>query len=265
MPTWSSTTGWSPPSCWTSARPRPSASTRARSPGGPPSLRRRSTSCSSSVPRGAQTVVRLKGGDPFVFGRGGEEVLACAAAGVAVEVVPGVTSATAAPAAAGVPVTHRDVARSFAVITASTAHGDGTPDLGPVSEAVDTLVLLMAAGRLPEICADARRGRPPRRRARGARHVGDHARGAKRHRNAGGSARARCGRGAGPARDAHRGRGSGDPARGRGERGDVRSIVAVDLKGPDTPRSPRRWPRSRRVTHPSSIYASSPCAGTSTT
>jgi len=99
------------------------------------------------------TVVRLKGGDPFVFGRGGEEVLACAAAGVAVEVVPGVSSAIAAPAAAGVPVTHRDVARSFAVITASTAHGDGTPDLGPVSAAVDTLVLLMAAGRLPEICA----------------------------------------------------------------------------------------------------------------
>lgn len=108
------------------------------------------------VDRGARglTVVRLKGGDPFVFGRGGEEVLACAAAGVAVEVVPGVTSAIAAPAAAGIPLTHRDVARSFAVITASTAHGDGTPDLGPVSAAVDTLVLLMAAGRLPLICAD---------------------------------------------------------------------------------------------------------------
>jgi len=99
------------------------------------------------------TVVRLKGGDPFVFGRGGEEILACAAAGVAVQVVPGISSAIAAPAAAGVPVTHREVARSFAVITASTAHGDGTPDLGPVSAAVDTLVLLMAAGRLPEICA----------------------------------------------------------------------------------------------------------------
>src|SRR5215216_3213365 len=70
------------------------------------------------------TVVRLKGGDPFVFGRGGEEVLACAAAGVRVEVVPGVTSAFAAPAAIGVPVTHREMARSVAVATASTAHGD---------------------------------------------------------------------------------------------------------------------------------------------
>jgi uroporphyrin-III C-methyltransferase len=107
------------------------------------------------------TVVRLKGGDPFVFGRGGEEVLACATAGVAVEVVPGVTSAIAAPAAAGIPVTHRDVARSFAVITASTAHGDGTPDLGPVAAAVDTLVLLMAAGQLPTICqALIEAGRP---------------------------------------------------------------------------------------------------------
>ncbi|MDH5225670.1 MAG: uroporphyrinogen-III C-methyltransferase, partial [Actinomycetota bacterium] len=68
------------------------------------------------------TVVRLKGGDPFVFGRGGEEMLACKQARVPVEVVPGVTSAVSAPAAAGIPITHRGVARSFAVVTASTAH-----------------------------------------------------------------------------------------------------------------------------------------------
>ena len=62
-------------------------------------------------------VVRLKGGDPFIFGRGGEEMLACAAADVPVEVVPGVTSAFSAPAAVGIPVTHRGVARSVAVVT----------------------------------------------------------------------------------------------------------------------------------------------------
>ena len=96
-------------------------------------------------------VVRLKGGDPFVFGRGGEEALACARAGVPFEVVSGVSSAIAAPAAAGIPVTHRGVAQSFAVVTASTAHGDGV-DLASVARSADTLVLLMAAGRLEGTC-----------------------------------------------------------------------------------------------------------------
>jgi len=99
------------------------------------------------------TVVRLKGGDPFVFGRGGEEMLACAEAGVPCEVVPGVSSAVAAPAAAGIPVTHRDVARSFAVVTGSAAHGDEM-DLWSVATATDTLVILMAAGRLAASCED---------------------------------------------------------------------------------------------------------------
>jgi uroporphyrin-III C-methyltransferase len=98
------------------------------------------------------TVVRLKGGDPFVFGRGGEEMAACAAAGVSCEVVPGVSSAVAAPAAAGIPVTHRGVARSFAVVTGSTAHDDEV-DLSRVAGA-DTLVVLMAAGRLAQTCAN---------------------------------------------------------------------------------------------------------------
>jgi uroporphyrin-III C-methyltransferase len=107
------------------------------------------------------TVVRLKGGDPFVFGRGGEELLACARAGVPFEVVPGISSAVAAPALAGIPVTHRGMARSFAVVTASTAHDDEVPDLGALAGAVDTLVILMAAGKLEEVCAElVAAGRP---------------------------------------------------------------------------------------------------------
>jgi uroporphyrin-III C-methyltransferase len=101
--------------------------------------------------RRGEVVVRLKGGDPFVFGRGGEELLACARAGIPVEVVPGVTAAVAAPAAAGIPLTHRGLARSFAVVTATTA--DGTPpDWAALARAADTLVVLMGAARLAEVC-----------------------------------------------------------------------------------------------------------------
>jgi uroporphyrin-III C-methyltransferase/precorrin-2 dehydrogenase/sirohydrochlorin ferrochelatase len=90
-------------------------------------------------------VVRLKGGDPYVLGRGGEEVLACEAAGVPVEVVPGVTSAVSVPAAAGIPVTHRGLARGFSVVT-------GHDDLGELPTARDhTLVLLMAVTNLPRV------------------------------------------------------------------------------------------------------------------
>jgi uroporphyrin-III C-methyltransferase len=109
-----------------------------------------------------QAVVRLKGGDPFVFGRGGEEMLACVDAGVPVEVVPGITSAVAAPAAASIPVTHRGLARSFAVVTGSTAHAEDTVDLARMATATDTLVVLMAAGKLAETCRTlVRAGRRP--------------------------------------------------------------------------------------------------------
>jgi uroporphyrin-III C-methyltransferase len=96
-------------------------------------------------------VVRLKGGDPFVFGRGGEEALALASAGIPFEVVPGVTSATAVPARAGVPVTHRGVASSFAVVTGHACQGQRAGNLGDLARAVDTLVILMGLARLPRI------------------------------------------------------------------------------------------------------------------
>jgi uroporphyrin-III C-methyltransferase/precorrin-2 dehydrogenase/sirohydrochlorin ferrochelatase len=89
-------------------------------------------------------VVRLKGGDPYVFGRGGEERLACEEAGLEVEVVPGVTSAISVPAAAGIPVTHRGVARGFSVLTGHESIGDFPTDRS------HTLVLLMGVSRLRE-------------------------------------------------------------------------------------------------------------------
>jgi uroporphyrin-III C-methyltransferase len=99
-------------------------------------------------------VVRLKGGDPFVFGRGSEEVEACRAAGVPVVVVPGVSAATAVPAAAGVPVTHRGLSRSFAVITAETDPALGAPSVPYESlAALDTVVVLMGVRRLPGFAA----------------------------------------------------------------------------------------------------------------
>ena len=100
-----------------------------------------------------RTVVRLKGGDPFVFGRGSEEAAACREAGIPVYVVPGVSSALAGPAAAGIPVTARGLARSFAVVTGHTAEPDGVPaDLGGLA-GVDTLVVLMGLANLAALAS----------------------------------------------------------------------------------------------------------------
>jgi uroporphyrin-III C-methyltransferase/precorrin-2 dehydrogenase/sirohydrochlorin ferrochelatase len=112
--------------------------------------------------RAGKRVVRLKGGDPFVFGRGGEEVIACVAAGVPVDVVPGVTSAVAVPEAAGIPVTHRGIASAVHIVngqsemTAATLAALGDDDV--------TTVILMGVGALPRLVADALRAGVPRTR-----------------------------------------------------------------------------------------------------
>lgn len=113
--------------------------------------------------RGGATVVRLKGGDPFVFGRGGEELSACAEAGIAFEVVPGITSAIAALGYAGIPVTDRRYSASFAVVT---GHKDPTRvseqtrwrELGT---AVDTLIILMGTRNLPHLVDELIAGGKP--------------------------------------------------------------------------------------------------------
>ncbi|SDD03557.1 uroporphyrinogen-III C-methyltransferase [Rhodococcus tukisamuensis] len=95
-------------------------------------------------------VVRLKGGDPYVFGRGFEELEACAAAGVPVTVVPGITSAISVPSAAGIPVTHRGVTHEFVVVSGHVApdHPDSLTDWSALARLKGTLVLLMAVERI---------------------------------------------------------------------------------------------------------------------
>jgi uroporphyrin-III C-methyltransferase / precorrin-2 dehydrogenase / sirohydrochlorin ferrochelatase len=101
--------------------------------------------------RAGHDVVRLKGGDPFVFGRGGEELDDLRRAGIDVVIVPGISSALAAPAAAGIPVTRRGVASSVAI---TTAQGGGSIDrLADLARSADTLVILMALGELSEVAA----------------------------------------------------------------------------------------------------------------
>ena len=110
-----------------------------------------------------KVVARLKGGDPFIFGRGGEEGLSLSQAGISFEVVPGVTSAIAVPAYAGIPLTHRDVSSTVAILT---GHEDASKDASTiawdkVATGVGTLVFLMGIGNLPSIVEKLlRHGRP---------------------------------------------------------------------------------------------------------
>lgn len=100
--------------------------------------------------REGKMVVRLKGGDPFVFGRGGEECQALAAAGIPYEVVPGVSSAIAVPAYVGIPVTHRGVTTSFTVVAGHTGGADSDIDWESISR-TGTVIFLMGVEHLPEI------------------------------------------------------------------------------------------------------------------
>jgi uroporphyrin-III C-methyltransferase len=101
--------------------------------------------------RAGRRVVRLKGGDPYVFGRGAEEVLSLVEAGIPVEVIPGITSAVAVPAAAGIPVSHRDHGSSIAIVA---GHRAGDRDLPwDALAGIDTLVFLMGAARVTKICS----------------------------------------------------------------------------------------------------------------
>jgi uroporphyrin-III C-methyltransferase/precorrin-2 dehydrogenase/sirohydrochlorin ferrochelatase len=105
--------------------------------------------------RAGKNVVRFKGGDPFVFGRGFEEALACAAAGVEYRVIPGVTSAIAVPALAGVPVTHRGVAHELTIVSGHLppGHRDSLVDWSALARMRGTIVLLMAVENLGAIAA----------------------------------------------------------------------------------------------------------------
>jgi len=112
--------------------------------------------------RAGHRVVRLKGGDTFVFGRGGEEALACVRAGVPFQVVPGVTSAVAVPAYAGIPVTHRGITQDFAVVSAhlDPSQPGATLDWEALAHGPGTLVLLMAVAHLEAISTELiKRGR----------------------------------------------------------------------------------------------------------
>ncbi|MDG9673700.1 uroporphyrinogen-III C-methyltransferase [Micromonospora sp. DH14] len=127
----------------------------AKVPRGPSMAQEAINAALVSHAKAGRRVVRLKGGDPYVFGRGHEEVQACTAAGVPVTVVPGVSSALAAPALAGVPVTHRGVAHDVTVVSGHLppGHPDSLVDWAALARARGTVVLLMAVDTIAKIAS----------------------------------------------------------------------------------------------------------------
>lgn len=131
-----------------------------------------------TLAREGKRVVRLKGGDPFVFGRGSEEAQALAAAGIAFDVVPGITAGIAAPAYAGIPVTHRAVATSVTFVTGheDPAKEETQTDWRALARAGGTIVLYMGVGRIAHIAAELRAGGLPDDTPAAAVQWGTHAR-----------------------------------------------------------------------------------------
>ncbi|MFN2464793.1 MAG: uroporphyrinogen-III C-methyltransferase [Candidatus Dormibacteria bacterium] len=132
---------------------------RAGVPGRDPS---RTAEQMAQLARSGQRVVRLKGGDSYLFGRGAEEAVALLEQGIPFEVVPGVSSAFAAPAAAGIPLTHRDLASSVTIITGHQRARLAPDRWRALATGADTLVVLMGGRRLAQVAVDlVQAGRPP--------------------------------------------------------------------------------------------------------
>ncbi len=134
-----------------------------KTPRGPATPQERINELLVTHARAGRRVVRLKGGDPFVFGRGGEEYLACSAAGIPVEVVPGVSSAIAAPELAGIPVTHRGLSQGFTVVSGHVSPDDERSDIdwAALARTRTTLVVLMGVKYLGAITEELIRGGLP--------------------------------------------------------------------------------------------------------
>jgi uroporphyrin-III C-methyltransferase len=111
--------------------------------------------------RGGRNIVRLKGGDPFVFGRGGEEAQALVDAGLDFEIVPGISSVIAAPAAAGIPVTHRGVSASFTVVTGHRQRGEHAVNWHALAQVGGTIVVVMGVAQRATIAASLIEGGMP--------------------------------------------------------------------------------------------------------